>query len=92
MADTILQNGNLINSFFPQCVLSGSITAVGVLKGSLSIPNSYDDYIGQYEVTPKTKPQTLKTKDLHMTDDVRIKEIPTYEVSNQTGTTFYIGE
>jgi len=45
-----------------------------------------------YEVTPKVTAQTLSTKGKLMSNDLEIKQIPTYEVSNQTGTTFYIGE
>ncbi|MCM1364663.1 MAG: hypothetical protein NC122_05105 [Faecalibacterium sp.] len=47
---------------------------------------------GSYEITPKTTAQILSTKAKLMIDDVEIKKIPTYEVSNQSGTTFYIGE
>lgn len=49
------------------------------------------DYNGEYEVTPDEEEQTLFTKNKSMKDDVIIKAIPTYEVSNSTGTTFIIG-
>lgn len=47
---------------------------------------------GDYEVTPKVRAQTLDTKDKLMTDDLTVREIPTFEVGNDFGTTFYIGK
>ncbi len=49
------------------------------------------DYDGDYEVTPKTEDQLLNTENKSMTKDVVIKKIPTFEVSNESGTTFIIG-
>lgn len=49
-------------------------------------------YIGDYEVTPKVTAQTLDTENKCMTEDLIIKEIPYFEVSNLTGgNTVYIG-
>ena len=48
-------------------------------------------YTGDYEVIPKVVDQVLETKNLGMTDDVTVKEIPTHEVSNDYGTTIIIG-
>ena len=83
---------------FNQGVLKGKIIATGVLVGRISkatVYNSYDgdceEYEGAYEVTPKVEQQTLPTKDKHMTDDVTIKSIPFFSVSNETGgNTVYI--
>lgn len=75
MAELITQSGNLI----------GSVSSQGTLKGKLSMPTGYEDYSGKYEVTPKAEPQTMQTNDKHMTDDVTIKAIPYYEVSNNAG-------
>lgn len=55
--------------------------------GGTSLP----DYKGEYEVTPSPEEQTLPTKNKSMRKDVTIKKIPTYEVSNSSGTTFIIG-
>lgn len=52
----------------------------------------YPDYKGNYEVTPDVAGQTLQTKNKSMNEDVTINPIPAYEVSNETGTTFIIGE
>lgn len=72
-------------------VLSGSIVSDGVLYGSLLLPVGYENYIGPYKVTPKIEPQSLKTADKYMTQDVTINSIPFYEVSNQKGITIIIG-
>ena len=52
---------------------------------------NHEYYDGSYAVTPKTKAQTLETADKVMRADVDVKAIPTYEVSNDKGTTVYIG-
>ena len=50
-----------------------------------------DNYEGDYDVTPMVTSQTLKTKDKFMLDDVRVKEIPVFNVGNTAGgSTFYI--
>ncbi len=50
-----------------------------------------DIYDGEYEVTPKTNPQTLETATKVMLQDVLINKIPYYETSNEYGDTIYIG-
>jgi len=42
-------------------------------------------------VTPTAAGQTLDTQDHLMRNDLTIAQIPTYEVSNQYGTTINIG-
>lgn len=44
-----------------------------------------DLYTGAYQVTPKTGAQVLPTAQKLMTDDVTIKPIPIYDVSNASG-------
>lgn len=52
-----------------------------------------EPYTGDYVMTPKTKEQTMQTKDKVMTDDVTIKSIPFFNVSNNSGgSTVYIGD
>lgn len=83
-----IQNGVLHTSWS----LSGIICSDGGLNGSLSIPVGYDDYTGEYEITPKVNEQELKTKDKHMVKDLLIKAIPYYEVENvYNGQTVIIG-
>lgn len=44
------------------------------------------DYEGAYEVTPQVdEPVVLHTKAKRMKDDVTVKKIPQYEVSNAAG-------
>lgn len=51
-----------------------------------------DPYNGDYVVTPSTDEQCLETANKLMFDDVTIKSIPFFEVSNNTGgSTVYIG-
>lgn len=51
-----------------------------------------DPYEGDYVVTPKVVEQTMPTKDKIMGDDVTIKSIPFFNVSNTSGgDTVYIG-
>lgn len=53
---------------------------------------SGEKYKGKYVVAPKTEAQVLSTKQKYMTDDVTVKGVPCFEVSNDAdGTTFIIG-
>ena len=50
-------------------------------------------YEGEYEITPKTyDEQILPTKNKKMVDNLKVKKIPQYEVSNYNGYTLIIGE
>lgn len=50
-------------------------------------------YEGDYEVTPKVDAQTMPTKGKVMEEDVTIKSIPFFDVSNMSGgTTVYIAK
>lgn len=52
----------------------------------------YEDYTGEYDVTPLITAQTLHTKDKHMNDNVRVDMIPTRELENAAGgVTFIVG-
>ena len=49
-------------------------------------------YEGDYEVTPREASQTLATREKFMTDDVKIKAIPFFNVGNTSGgSTVFIG-
>ena len=49
-------------------------------------------YTGDYIVTPKVEPQTLPTNGKVMGDDVTVKSIPFFNVSNTSGgSTVFIG-
>ena len=49
-------------------------------------------YKGDYTVTPKVEKQELATRKKFLTENVKIKEIPFFEVGNsEGGDTVYIG-
>ena len=51
-----------------------------------------EEYKGSYEVTPQVVGQTLPTANKAMRNDVKIKEIPFFKVSNNSGgNTVFIG-
>lgn len=50
-------------------------------------------YEGKYEVTPKTyDEQVLPTRNKRMINNLTVKKIPQYEVSNDSGYTLIIGD
>ena len=52
-----------------------------------------EKYYGDYTVTPKVESQTMPTKGKVMEEDVTIKSIPFFNVSNTSGgSTVYIGK
>lgn len=72
--------------------LTGSIVKTGTLVGHAVLNTEYKVYTGDYSVTPKVDPQTLSTSDKLMTQDMKIKAIPYYSVSNEyNGETIIIG-
>lgn len=76
---------NLVGTVGNRLALSGNVNVGGTMK--------VDNYEGEYEVTPKVTAQTLGTKQKFMENDVTIRKIPLYEVSNTTGgTTITIGK
>ena len=46
-----------------------------------------EQYKGDYIVTPKVISQTMETKNKVLTDDMTIKSIPFFNVSNTSGVT-----
>lgn len=57
------------------------------------IDDNVPDYTGDYEITPNAhNPIVLQTKNKKMVDDVTVKKIPFFDVSNTSGgTTIFIG-
>lgn len=52
-----------------------------------------EHYKGSYTVTPKVEKQELATRQKFLTENVKIKEIPFFEVSNlEGGQTVFIGK
>lgn len=51
-----------------------------------------DPYAGDYIVTPKVVEQTIPTKDKYMLENMEVKQIPFFDVGNNSGgRTIYIG-
>lgn len=63
------------------CANSGRIDAeIGRPKGD------YAKYTGEYEVTPKIDEETvLDTAHKVLSDNVTVREVPMYEVTNEAG-------
>ena len=66
---------------------------ITLIRCRISIPKILGDgkYEGSYDVTPTTEAQTLETANKLLTANIKVKSIPYFEVSNQNGTTVYIG-
>ena len=64
--------------------------SIGFNVGGTSQIPPYD---GEYEVTPKTyDAQVLPTRNKRMINNLTVKKIPQYEVSNDSGYTLIIGD
>lgn len=78
-------SGDIMESAF-----SGKLNAE--MPGSI-VFSIQDQYDGPYEIIPKTEPQILSTREKTMMDDVTVREVPYFEVSNQFGgNTVYIAK
>lgn len=68
-------------------------TIIGEVElGRVTIRHSdYPDYDGDYDITPAASEQTLETTNKTLREDLTIKPIPYYDVSNEYGRTIYIG-
>ena len=70
-------------------VVDSDFTIVGVINYYQS-SSDFPTYRGPYIVTPTKYEQLLETQNKVMKADVKVKAIPYYETSNQSGTTVYI--
>lgn len=95
------QYGKLIGKIHSESVLKGYIHAKDNLHGVIHIQKIVEvpvvdipAYDGNYDVVPQTHEDVvLQTANLYMRKDVIVKEIPHYEVSNDSGgETFIIGD
>lgn len=94
MGGSKLQGGNLRASISSRGTLSGAITSKGSLIATVSKPAFIggEQYEGSYDVTPKVEGQTMPTKNKVLIDDMTVKAIPIFKVSNTSGgNTVYIG-
>lgn len=68
------------------------ITKDGEYGSFLEIERS-ESYIGETEVIPRAYDDVvLQTRDKVVHSDITVFRVPTYEVHNESGTTFYIAE
>lgn len=73
--------------------LSGSLSKPQALSATLAmktIGSDYPTYSGDTVVIPATSEQILETANTIVHDDILVKEIPTFETSNEFGTSFII--
>ena len=73
--------------------LGGVLSTPDSLQGSLSIKiieSGYPSYSGDTVVVPSTSDQVLATTNKIVHTDILVKEIPTFETSNEFGTSFII--
>ena len=64
----------------------------GVVHVVTDVPEA-NRYEGDYVITPKVEAQTIPTAQKFLTNDMTVKSIPRYDVSNTAGgTTVYIGK
>lgn len=94
MADNSVQYGKLRGNIRSLLTLSGNICSKGSLNGVISKPTFIggEEYKGSYEVTPKVEAQIMPTKYKLLIEDMTIKAIPIFKVSNTTGgNTVFIG-
>lgn len=75
------------NALIQECIdIANSLPDAGEGGGQ------YEEYTGDYNVTPKVTEQVLLTKNKVMVNDLTVKSIPFYNVSNTSGgNTVYIG-
>lgn len=78
------------------CKLTGTLSAIGTLSAEVAIAQIEsiytEDYTGDYSIIPSINGQVLETAGMRLKDDLVISPIPTFAVSNISGTTFIIGE
>lgn len=77
----------------PRDTIRIKLTDKEVLKCELTVPSvpSQTLYSGEKIITPSvSEDQVLGTKHRYVTDDIVVLEIPTFEVSNEKGTSFII--
>lgn len=91
-----IQVESIVGDVSSTASLVGNVTANGFLSnafiGSVNITKlEYPAYDGEYEITPRAEAQVLQTAMRTLEDDILIKEIPYFDVSNEYGRTIYIG-
>ena len=93
LSGSLSESAALSGSIALESALQGAIGSELVLGGSVSMPETFDRFSGEYRVVPAVESKVLQTKDKLMGDDVTVESIPYYEVSNPAGgATIVIGD
>lgn len=72
-------------------MINAVIGQTGRINAILGKGGGYPVYDGVYEVTPAFQEQSLSTADKVLKEDVKVKAIPRYDVTNTAGgVTVYI--
>lgn len=92
----IADDNVLIGSLEIEKTIVGTLSELtDVLKGQIIIPAHIDKpptYLGEVDITPDAHSDiVLKTAYTTLEKDITISKIPTFETSNNHGTTFIIG-
>lgn len=89
----IIPNTELVGIIANAACIKGHLIDICPLKGIITIAQQYEDYEGNYVVTPSFAEQLLPTEEKHLVDDITVKSIPYSEITNPTGgITINIGE
>lgn len=81
---TLKPKGHLSATIKPNINLTGKLSKPSVVGGT--------EYEGSYNITPKVEAQTVPTKYKVLVDDMTVKAIPFFSVSNTSGgNTVFIG-
>ena len=93
MAREIMLNGDMEDLQYRDGILSGS----GSFQGELGVflkEGLPDDYRGETTVIPKARDDViLPTRDTVVREDITVKQVPYYAVSNEAGgNTVYIAK
>ena len=75
-------------------IIDGTLSLLDMNEGEFGVfqrVSGADTYTGDYEVIPQAETEViLATRDKVMANDVTVRKVPYYEVSNTKGTTVYI--
>lgn len=82
----IKAKASLVGDISSRCIMGDVEVGRVVIKH-----DEAEDYGGDYIITPSGDSQILETANKKLTDDVKIKAIPYYDVANEYGRTIYIG-
>lgn len=81
----VLQQYSIKGTLASEITLKGNVHAELVLVGYANAPKQCDCYNGEYDITPKRCEQIIDVEGKHMLEDICVKEIPFYEVTNDSG-------